>query len=1231
MHVWALRDALAALLLLLLPGLPPAVLAAGGTAGVNATHIVIGQTVALSGLQTAVGLRLSAGLRTAFAEANTVGGVQSRTLTLQTLDDGYLAANATANFATLQNQTLLLTGTYGSAINAALLPLLVQANMPNVGPYTGAMATRFPFHAQVINAQASFTDNMVVQARLLVERLRVQRIGCLYQNDAFGQTALSGILAALTYVGMQLAVAAPYPSGSLAIEPAVEAIAAQSPPVQAVVLASLEDQSVKFLQLFAPDNRTDPDCVFFLLSTAVSASFPNRTDRRLWPNLYFTHVVPPLDTPGFSLVSDFQSAAAVYMSPDLVDHLSFQAYVIGRLIVQVLRGIPGDITRQSFLDELYNTRLYALGGVLVGMYSRNFSGCDQVVCDSSIGLRSIFSATLNLNTGAMHYNASLGYYSFSVTELSYPVTNIVRPLLFGQLLPTDDPVWQQVGEAIGQQLQSAFASLNAAGGVDGRPVQLLQRYYSGDATAAAAALANRYPLLAFVGSVVDQSSTLQPYAAAQIGTYQTDPPASPAAYNHTEVEVQASLALELMALAAFACKLGAPIHLRAPATAAGQIVLQAMVASLHTQQQQPASSLAFATTAEALEGLGEGTVIAVGSDTDVAAWFSALADLPQLRLLVPSPRALHLRGSLNVAEYPQASHLHYPSMFGPSGLSATPGPEVNDARLYGALLGNVLTTVLGKSGNSSIPYSTTPQVLSALYGSQYTSNGVTLGPYYATGCSGNNAATACECNEGVRQVTVLTATRQEQPVPFAYAMATCRVVYQSLIVPPDAGLWYVGVIVGVVAALALLGLVGWWLVRRGQRDNSAAPKNGAERFCILFTDIQASTYLWATIPDIMAITLHTHHTMIRKLLARYRLYEVKTIGDSFMCAGNDPTDAVDFALALQRELFEHDWGTDRIDTAYLLQQHGKGRWSGVSRAGWNGLRVRVGIHYGQGEIYLDPVSKGYDYYGTVVNTAARVEAVCHGGQVGITQAVHDAMKGEFPGASVTHLGEQILRGLSEPVHLWQLLPTELNSRTFPPLRLEYSATVEVEGRPTSEYHSKMSLSRSRIMHASEAPSSPLSHRSKSGRSGTRRTGAPSTAWTGANNWAESHAMVRTGQLTVQDLTVRYLTVLKALATLLETQTQRVREATVRAICERLHVHNAGTEGPHLEETLTGIVQRVLPSALNAVGPSGRRRGSAESRGSTDLGKSCLPDTLGMCSLVSESQSPYGLEEPGADL
>eukprot|EP00667_Euglena_gracilis_P003137 EG_transcript_3143 len=764
-------------------------------------------------------------------------------------------------------------------------------------------------------------------------------------------------------------------------------------------MGSLEDANVNFIRRFLNDNRTDHSCIFIIISNGVTSAFPTKLEARYWPNLYFTQVMPPLNTPGLSIVSQFKTAAALYLPSGLTaDPLSFEGYMVGQLIAQVLQGIPREITRQSFLDQLFNTRLYAFGGLLAGLYSRNFSGCDKIVCGSNVGLRAVFPARLDPATGTMHYNDSLGYYSYPVTELSFPVTEVVRPLLFAQLLPLDDPVWQKAAEAIGHAVLASLATFNAAGGVNGRPVELIQQYYSGDPAPAAAALADRYPLLAFVGSVVNCSQALRT-VGVQIGTFQTDPLATYAPYNFTEVAVQTSLALELMALAAFAQQLGLPVHFRAPATSAGETALQVMVQSLNTLQQQPASAVTYTSAAEALQGVGSGAVIAVGTDADVQAWFLALASQPQLRLLVPSQRAVHLQGTLDVTDYPQANRFHYPYMFSPDTLPVIAGPEINDTVLYGQLLAAVFATVLAKAGNVSLAYTTIPQVLNAWYGSQYRYDGVTLGPYYSTACSATTSD--CECNEGVRQVTVLTATRQELPAVFTFAISTCRVQYSALIILPGEGQWYIWVIVGVVSGVVVFGVLGWWLACRGRRDNAAAPKNSDEPFCILFTDIQSSTNLWATVPDVMANALHVHHTLVRKLLVKHKLYEVKTIGDSFMCATRSPAHAVEFAIALQRELFEFDWGTNAIDTAYYLQQDGeKGRWSG-SHSGWNGLRVRVGIHYGLGSVHLDPVSKGYDYYGTVVNTASRVEAVCHGGQIGITQAVHDAMNGEFPGAVVT--------------------------------------------------------------------------------------------------------------------------------------------------------------------------------------------------------------------------------------
>eukprot|EP00744_Colponema_vietnamica_P001411 GILI01002338.1.p1 GENE.GILI01002338.1~~GILI01002338.1.p1 ORF type:complete len:1308 (+),score=317.28 GILI01002338.1:34-3957(+) len=112
---------------------------------------------------------------------------------------------------------------------------------------------------------------------------------------------------------------------------------------------------------------------------------------------------------------------------------------------------------------------------------------------------------------------------------------------------------------------------------------------------------------------------------------------------------------------------------------------------------------------------------------------------------------------------------------------------------------------------------------------------------------------------------------------------------------------------------------------------------------------------------------------------------------------------------------------------------------------WHGLRVRIGVHYGMGDIRKDPVSLGFDYYGTVVNTAARVEGVGHGGQTLLTDAAFDALPPGFAKSAkavIVALGPQPLRGLDAPIKLFQMVPASLQGRHFPALRLHVEKDTE---------------------------------------------------------------------------------------------------------------------------------------------------------------------------------------------
>lgn len=131
---------------------------------------------------------------------------------------------------------------------------------------------------------------------------------------------------------------------------------------------------------------------------------------------------------------------------------------------------------------------------------------------------------------------------------------------------------------------------------------------------------------------------------------------------------------------------------------------------------------------------------------------------------------------------------------------------------------------------------------------------------------------------------------------------------------------------------------------------------------------------------------------VEELLPEYGAEQVKTIGDAVMIRADDPAKGIALALRIVREL-----GT---------------------RHGFPG--VRVGIHTGPA------VERGGDWFGTAVNTAARVSGLAAGGEVLLTAAAREAA-GEVEGIELQDRGRHELRNLSEPVHAYA--PVRSGERT----------------------------------------------------------------------------------------------------------------------------------------------------------------------------------------------------------
>jgi hypothetical protein len=173
----------------------------------------------------------------------------------------------------------------------------------------------------------------------------------------------------------------------------------------------------------------------------------------------------------------------------------------------------------------------------------------------------------------------------------------------------------------------------------------------------------------------------------------------------------------------------------------------------------------------------------------------------------------------------------------------------------------------------------------------------------------------------------------------------------------------------------------------------------------LFTDVEGSTRRWETDADEMRTALAAHDEVLRSAIEAHGGFMFKHTGDGVCAAFSSPRAAVDAAIAAQRSLE---------------------------------LPVRMGIATGEAQL------RDGDYFGAVLNRAARVMAAGHGGQILLAEST----AGLLSGVDLLDLGPRRLRDLPTPVEVFQVRAPGLRT-DFPPLRALDASPGNLRPAPTS--------------------------------------------------------------------------------------------------------------------------------------------------------------------------------------
>ncbi|ASJ76637.1 ABC transporter substrate-binding protein [Granulosicoccus antarcticus] len=345
------------------------------TPGVFPDRILVGQSAAFEGPAEALGLGMREGLVAAFNEANQRGGVHGRKIELVTYDDGYEPDRAIENTYKLINEdkVFALIGAVGTPTAKATQPIAKDADIPFIGPFTGAGFLRDPQNSHVINVRGTYDQETEAWIQHLTEDLDSKKIAILYQDDSFGRAGLSGVKKALEKRNMSLVAEGTYIRNTVAVKSALLKIRKAKP--DAVVMVGSYKPIAAFVKL-AEKVRLNSRFVTisFVGSKALATELGSAGS-----GVIVTQVVPFYEDKSLPLVNDYH-VALNNASPDAeAGFVSLEGYLVGRLLITALEKAGPALTRQKLIDVFQQRKVTLdVGGVLLSYGPEDNQGMDKV-------------------------------------------------------------------------------------------------------------------------------------------------------------------------------------------------------------------------------------------------------------------------------------------------------------------------------------------------------------------------------------------------------------------------------------------------------------------------------------------------------------------------------------------------------------------------------------------------------------------------------------------------------------------------------------------------------------------------------------------------------------------------------------------------------------------------------------------------------------------------------------
>ena len=361
--------------------------------GVNKSAIRIGGVMDLEGDSRGLGQGMKIGIEAAIKGER----IKGRKIEFVVLNDFYNPSHTIAQTEKLIGKGIfLMIGNVGTPTAKVSLPILAQNRVPAVGFFTGAGILR-PGVGDIVNVRASYVQETAKVIDTAIMAGMSPKSVCAYvQNDAYGMAGVAGIKKALAkqpgmfesvklfdqIIAMKgedpmrnnIGPVGVYTRNTLSSRDGYESLknweALSGNRCQLVVTVG----TYRAIAGFAGYSRYKGEKWYVsAVSFTGAENFKSALEEfKATDRIIMTQVVPPLNS-DLPIVKQARKA----LGKEKFGYVSLEGYIVGRLFVETMKRIKGEITRQKFLQALYG-QSFKLGGMKMN-YSTDNQGSDLVL------------------------------------------------------------------------------------------------------------------------------------------------------------------------------------------------------------------------------------------------------------------------------------------------------------------------------------------------------------------------------------------------------------------------------------------------------------------------------------------------------------------------------------------------------------------------------------------------------------------------------------------------------------------------------------------------------------------------------------------------------------------------------------------------------------------------------------------------------------------------------------